>query len=170
MDYFTLIKERYSCRDISDKPVEQEKIDKILEAAIIAPTAHNIQPFKIWVITKAEDIEKIKETTPCTNGASLFFVVGANKETGWVRKYDQKSFADVDAAIVGTHMMLAVEELGLATTWVGHFKNEKLTEAFPQMKGYDLIAMFPVGYAKEEAKPIPMHFERKSVDELVEIV
>ena len=111
MDYFTLIKERYSCRDISDKPVEQEKIDKILEAAIIAPTAHNIQPFKIWVITKAEDIEKIKETTPCTNGASLFFVLGANKETGWVRKYDLKSFAVVVAAIVGTHMMLAVEEL-----------------------------------------------------------
>ena len=168
MEFLELARKRYSCRDISDRTVEQEKIDKILEAAVIAPTAHNIQPFKIWVINKPEDVEKVKETTPCTNGASLFFVVGSDVETGWTRKYDQKDFADIDAAIVGTHMMLEIEALGLSTTWVGHFKNEKLAELFPQMKGYNLIAMFPVGYAKEDAKPIPMHFERKSVDELVE--
>lgn len=168
MDFLELVSKRYSCRDISDKPVEQEKIEKIIKSAIVAPTAHNIQPFKIWIIDKSEDIEKIKETTPCTHGAPLFFVVGANKETGWIRKYDQKSYAEIDAAIVATHMMLEIEALGLSTTWVGHFKNEKLAENFPQMKGYELIAIFPVGYAKEDAKPIPMHFERKSENELVE--
>ena len=170
MDFMELIKKRYSCRKLAETPVEKEKIDKILEAAIVAPTAHNIQPFRIWVIDKADDVEKIKETTPCTNGASLFFVVGAKTDEGWVRKYDQKPFADVDAAIVGTHMMLEIEELGLATTWVGHFKSALLAEKFPQMQGYELIAIFPVGYAAEDSEPIPMHFERKSVDELVEFV
>ncbi|MGI5931275.1 MAG: nitroreductase family protein [Eubacterium sp.] len=57
-EFLELAKKRYSCRKLSDKPVEEEKVQKILEAALAAPTAHNMQPEKIWVITKKEDIEK----------------------------------------------------------------------------------------------------------------
>ena len=167
MDFLEMAGKRFSCRNISDKPVEKEKIDKIIKAAIAAPTAHNLQPFHIWVIKKEEDIAKLKETTPCTFGASLFFVVGAKEEEGWIRKFDGRKFADVDATIVGTHMMLEIEDLGLATTWVGHFDSLKLKELFPMMEGHDLIAIFPVGYACEDAKPIPAHYERKGVDEIV---
>lgn len=167
MEFLELAKERYSCRKFADKKVEEEKIVKILEAAQVAPTAHNIQPFQIWVIEKDEDIEKIKAATPCHFDAKLFFVLGANEEKGWIRKYDGRKFADVDTAIVGTHMMMEIQDLGLATTWVGHFKPEVMKEGFPVMEGYDLFAIFPVGYAAEDAKPIDMHFERKSMDELV---
>ena len=76
-------------------------------------------------------------------------------------------FADVDAAIVGTHMMMEIQDLGLATTWVGHFKSQVMVEQFPMMEGHNLIAIFPVGYAAEDAKPIDMHFERKAVETLV---
>lgn len=168
MDFLTLSKERYSCRAMSDKKVEQEKIEKILEAAKLAPTAVNKQPFHIWVTDKPEDIEKIKETTTMTFNAPLFFVVGADAESAWTRKYDQRNFADVDAAIVATHMMMEIEDLGLSTTWVGHFNAPKFKELFPKCANYDLVAMFPVGYADESAKPAGLHFKRKDISEFVD--
>ena len=168
MAFLELAEKRYSCRSISDRPVEEEKIEKILRAAQVAPTACNLQPFKIWVIDKDEDVDKIKETTRGTFGAHLFFVVGADNSQGWNRKYDGRNFADVDASIVATHMMMAIEDLGLATTWVGSFDNRKLAELFPMMEGYDLVAIFPVGYANEDAKPFDLHEKTKSLDELVE--
>ena len=168
MDFLTLAQQRYSCRAMSDKKVEQEKIEKILKAAQLAPTAVNKQPFHIWVTDKPEDIEKIKSTTTMTFDASLFFIVGAEAETAWVRKYDQRNFADVDASIVATHMMMEIEDLGLATTWVGHFNAPKFKELFPQCANYDLVAMFPVGYASEEAKPAGLHFKRKEISEFAE--
>lgn len=167
MEFLELAKQRYSCRKFAERTVEEDKIAKILEVAQVAPTAHNIQPFKIWVVEKEEDIEKIKLATPCHFDAKLFFVLGANADEGWTRKYDDRKFADVDTSIVGTHMMMEIQDLGLATTWVGHFKSQVMAEQFPMMAGYDLIGIFPVGYAAEDAKPIDMHFQRKSMDELV---
>lgn len=167
MDFYELAKARYSCRKLSDKPVEQEKVKKILEAAQAAPTAHNMQPEHIWVITKPEDIEQIKEATTCTFGAGLFFVVGSKNEDGWVRDADGRPFADVDASIVGTHIMMEVKDLGLDTTWGGWFDPNVMKKNFPQMEGYDLIAIFPVGYALPEAHPSHMHADRKKIDEIV---
>ena len=167
MDFYELAKARYSCRKLSDKPVEQEKIQKILEVAQAAPTAHNMQPEHIWVITRPEDIEKVKEATSCTFGAGLFFVVGAKNENSWVRDADGRSFADVDASIIGTHIMLEVKDLGLDTTWVGWFDPNVMRKNFPQMEGYDLIAIFPVGYALSEAHPSRLHEDRKAMDEIV---
>ena len=168
MDFLTLSKERYSCRLMSDRQVEQEKIEKILEAARLAPTAVDKQPFHIWYTEDEAVIAKIRETTHFTFSAPLFFIIGAKKEEAWTRKYDQRNFADVDAAIVATHMMMEIQDLGLSTTWVGHFDAPKLMELFPQCAGYDLIAMFPTGYADEKAEPAGKHFERKEISELAE--
>ncbi|WP_288885498.1 nitroreductase family protein [uncultured Eubacterium sp.] len=167
MEFLELAKKRYSCRSISDKPVEDEKIEKILKAGMLAPTAVNFQPFKIWVVKSKEGVEKIGEITTCTFGAPLFFVVGGLEESAWNRKYDGKNFADVDASIVATHMMLEVEDLGLASTWVANFDAVKIKELFPEMADYNLIAMFPVGYANSDAKPSDRHELSKSRDELV---
>ena len=167
MGFLELAKERYSCRKISDRPVEQEKVQKILEAALAAPTAHNMQPEHIWMITKPADIEKVKEATTCTFGAGLFFVVGAKKEDGWIRDADGRSFADVDAAIVGTHIMMEVKDLGLDTTWVGWFDPNVMRKNFPDMEGYDLVAIFPVGYALPEAHPSRLHSDRKKQEDVV---
>ena len=157
MDFLELAKKRYSCRSISDKPVEDEKIEKILKAGMLAPTAVNFQPFKIWVVKSAEGVEKIGKITTCTFGAPLFFVVGGLEANAWNRKYDGKNFADVDASIVATHMMLEVEDLGLASTWVANFDAVKIKELFPEMTDYNLIAIFPVGYANSDAKPSERH-------------
>lgn len=168
MEFIKLAEKRYSCRNISDKNVEKDKIDKIIEAARLAPTACNLQPFKIWIIQNEEHIRKVEATTGATFGAKLFFVIGAQNDLGWIRKYDKRNFADVDASIVATHMMMEIEDLGLSTTWVGHFDAEKMKKLFPPMAGYDLIALFPVGYAEEDAEPADLHEKRKPAEELTE--
>lgn len=167
MDFLNLSRDRYSVRKFNDQPVEQEKIDLILKSAMEAPTACNWQPFKVWVIRSPEAVEKVYETTPYTFGTKLFFVIGGNPDTAWIRKYDGKSFADVDATIVATQMMLAIHELGLGTTWVGSFDEGKLKAAFPEMEGYSLIAMFPTGYPAEDAEPSRLHLASKEKAELV---
>lgn len=77
-----------------------------------------------------------------------------------MRPFDKKNFADVDASIAATHIMLAIEDLGLGTTWVAHFDAPKLKELFPEMADYELVAIFPVGYPAEDAAPSPRHTER----------
>ncbi len=170
MEFLELAKKRYSCRKFSDKPVEKTLIDQIIESAIVAPTAVNKQPFKIWVMESEEAKETIRQITRYTFGAETFLVVGYKEDEAWVRKYDSRNFADIDASIVATHMMMEIEDLGLATTWVGYFDAPKLKELCPQMAGYGLIAIFPIGYAAEDAEPSPRHSERRGKEELVEVL
>ncbi len=169
MDFLTLAKKRYSCRKLSDRPVEAEKINTILQAALAAPTACNKQPFRIWVMESPEALAKVKAscTQPFIQPCPVVFVIGGDPDSAWVRDYDGKNFVDVDASIVETHILLAVEDQGLATTWIGHFDPAKLIEQFPDMKGYSLTALFPVGYAAEDAEPAPLHTASCSEEELI---
>lgn len=170
MDFLSLAHERYSCRRFCADPVEQDKVDKIIEAAIASPTAVNYQPYKIWIIQKPEDLEKVAQTTQYTFHAPMIFAVGGRPEEAWVRKYDAKNFVDVDASIVATHMMLEIQDLGLGTTWVGSFDEEKLKELFPSMKGYNIVALFPTGYPAENAHPSKLHTTRKEKEQVVEVL
>ena len=172
MEFFRLAKERYSCRKFSDRPVEDEQLDMILEAGISAPTAKNVQPVKIWVIRSEDALEKVKASTPFKwmSNASAVLVVGGKSEGAFVRPSDNRNFEDVDASIVATHIMLAIHDLGLGSTWVGLFDVPKLKEFFPDMKDYDLVAMFPIGYPADDAEPSERHAVRKDKAELVKYI
>lgn len=172
MDFLTLAKARYSVRKLTDRPVEQEKIDKIIEAAIVAPTACNLQPFKIWVLQSADALAKVGQTTPFqfVKEAPVVFVIGGNSEEAWKRRFDGHNFVEVDTSIAATHMMLEAHDLGLGTTWVGHFDPNKMCERFPEMKGYELLCVFGVGYPAEDSTPADGHTASKSVDELVAVL
>ena len=168
MSFLDLAKKRYSCRKLSAQPVEEEKLQKILEAGNLAPTAHNNQPLHIWLLESAEAMEKVSQTTSFIFGAPVAFVVGSKADDAWVRPFDKKNFADVDASIAATHMMLAIEDLRLGTTWVAHFDAPKLKELFPEMADYELVAIFPVGYPAEDAAPSPRPAERVGVEKLAD--
>ena len=170
MDFLELAKERFSCRSLKCTRIDKELINKIIEAGIAAPTAVNKQPYKIWYMQSPEAKERIKEVTRFDFNADTFLVVGSKEDEAWVRKYDGKNFADVDASIVATHMMLEIQDLGLRTTWVGHFNAPKLKELCPQMNGYELIAIFPIGYPAEDGVPSERHEDRKSVEEVVQVL
>ena len=167
MRFLQLAQERYSCRKFSDRPVEPDKLDRILEAARVAPTATNAQPYHIWVLQSPEALESIRACTSCHFNAQVLLLVGAKADGAWVREFDGRNFADVDASIVATQLMLAVQDEGLGTTWVGWFDAPKVKQLFPETESYDLVALFPIGHPAPDAAPAPRHSQRRPLGEMV---
>lgn len=167
MEFNTVLQRRYSCRAFSPTPVEQEKVDRILEAGRIAPTAVNKQPVHLWAISNPGTLEAIKGVTRSSYGAPLILVVGCRPADAWVRRYDGKNGAEVDASIVATYLMLAAENEGLATLWVGSFDPALLSGILPGSEGYELVAMINVGYPAPESQPSPMHGARKAMHDFL---
>ena len=167
MDFKQLAAERYSCRQFTDQKVDDALVEQIIATANLAPTAVNKQPFKIFWMKSEKAQQDIHAVTRFTFGAQTFLVVGYKNEEGWVRSFDQHPFAETDASIVATHMMLEITNLGLATTWVGYFDEPKLKSMYPEMQDYTLTAIFPIGYAAEEGGPSPRHEMRKSHEEIL---
>lgn len=170
MTFQELAEKRYSCRSFSDRKVDKKIVEKIIKAGITAPTAVNTQPFKIFWLNSENAKENLRQVCSFTFGADTFLIVGYKEDEGWVRSFDQRNFADIDAGIVATHMLLEIEDSGLNTTWVGHFDAPRLQSLYPEMQGYHLIALFPIGYAADNAAPAPRHFKRKSTEEVLEIL
>lgn len=167
MEFGQLIKERYSVRKFSDKPVEDDTVQAILEAARVAPTAVNKQPQRILVLRSAESMEKLKKCKPYAFNAPMAIVVCCNKDEAWVRPYDNYNSAVIDAAIVATHVMLAVHDLGLGSTWVGHFDPAAFRTLFNVPANIEPVAIFPIGYLAPDAKPAHLHEKRRSLEETV---
>ena len=167
MDFAKLSAERYSLRKFSDRPVEAEKLAAILEAGRNAPTAHNLQPQRIFVLRSPEALEKADACTAAHFHPPVILVVAYDPEAAWKRETDGKNHGEIDAAIAATQMMLAAADLGLGTTYVGMFEPEKLLAAFPEMAGLCPIAMLPLGYPAEGAHPSRLHADRKPLAELV---
>ena len=166
MEFNDVLNRRYSCRAFAARGVEQEKVERILEAGRIAPTAVNKQPVHIWAVSNPATLEAIKGVTRSNYGAPLILVVGCRPADAWVRRYDGKNGAEVDAAIVATYLMLAAENEGLATLWVGSFDPALLRGILPGAEDYELVAMINVGYPSADSQPSPMHSERKTIEEL----
>ena len=167
MDFTTLIRNRYSCRAFDPREVEQEIVDRILEAGRIAPTAVNRQPVHVWAVTDAATLAAIQGVTRSNYGAPVLLVVGCRPADAWVRRYDGKNGAEVDASIVATYLMLAAENEGLATLWVGSFDPALLSGLLPDTEGYELVAMINVGYPAPESAPSDKHGQRIGLDEFV---
>ncbi|MCI6320390.1 MAG: nitroreductase family protein [Clostridiales bacterium] len=167
MEFLQLSEARYSLRKFSDRPVEAEKLAAILEAGRNAPTAHNLQPQRIFVLRSPEALEKADACTAAHFHPPVILVVAYDPEAAWKRETDGKNHGEIDASIAATQMMLEAADLGLGTTYVGMFEPEKLLAAFPEMAGLCPIAMLPLGYPAEGAHPSRLHADRKPLEELV---
>ena len=162
-DFLQLAHDRYSCRDLSDKPVEAEKIDALVGAAVAAPTAVDKQPWHLWVVTDPDAVARLSACTRFSFGARVILMLGARADEAWVRKYDGRNFADVDASIVGTHIMLAAHDLGLGTVIMGVFDRKRLQAYLEIPQDQELMALIAVGHPAEVG-PAP---KRKDVDVLL---
>ena len=167
MEFLQLSEARYSLRKFSDRPVEAEKLAAILEAGRNAPTAHNLQPQRIFVLRSPEALEKADACTAAHFHPPVILVVAYDPEAAWKRETDGKNHGEIDASIAATQMMLEAADLGLGTTYVGMSEPEKLLAAFPEMAGLCPIAMLPLGYPAEGAHPSRLHADRKPLEELV---
>ena len=167
MELFELAKARYSVRKFADKPVEEEKLQKVLAAGALAPTAKNQQPQKIYVLESAEAIEKIRGITRCAFNAPVVLLVCGCKDQAWVNPFNDRSSAEMDCSIVTTQMMLQAQELGLGTCWVCWFDTALTKQTFNIPENEEVFALLPLGYPAESSKPSSMHDSRKALEETV---
>jgi len=164
MEFFDLIQNRYSVRAYQAKPVEQEKLQKVLEAANLAPTAANRQPFKIIVIHtegKEAELKRIYHRDWFSQ-APLVIGICAIKSEAWSRR-DGKNYADVDATIAMDHLILAAADQGLGTCWVAAFDPAAAREILGLPDDVEPVAFTPLGYPADEMKAK----KRRSLEEIV---
>lgn len=165
MNFWDLVKKRYSVRKYSDRPVEEEKIRKILEAARLAPSAVNYQPRHFIVITDGELKAQIAEayTRDWFQEAPVVIVALGDHQQAWHRR-DGKDHCDIDVAIAVDHLTLAATSLGLGTCWVCAFDAEKVHSILDLPPHLEAVALIPLGYPADDGAP---ERERKGLDALV---
>ena len=117
MNFLEIAKSRYSVRDYTSQKVEQEKLEKILFAAHVAPTAANLQPVRLIVVQEDEGLNKIGKAANLY-GAPLAIIVCSEHTKAWTRPFDRKQTVDIDASILTDHMMMEATELGLGSVWI----------------------------------------------------
>lgn len=167
MSFLELARSRFSVLEYEHRPVESEKIDAIIEAAIAAPTACNNQPQRILVIDSDELRAKLNEVVPSKYYVPVAFLVCYDRESCWVRPMDGKPSGDIDASIATTHMMLEATELGLGSIWVMYWDPDKMKEAFCLDERLEPVALLIAGYRADTAKPRHGHLNRKSRAEII---
>ncbi len=166
MEFNKVLEKRYSCRSYSNKEVEEEKIQKILEAGNLAPTAKNTQCQKIYVLKDKEVIKKIESVKGMFN-APVVLVVCGDRERECMRFFTKESLMETDLAIVTTYMMLEATNQGLASCWVCYFNEAKTKELLNMPENYEPYNLLLLGYPDENGTPSPRHFERRDLTDTV---
>jgi nitroreductase len=165
MAFHDLIEARYSVRAYTPGAVPEEKLQAVLEAARLAPTAANRQPFRLIVIPTAgreAELRRIYNRDWFVTPPFVICICSVPAE-GWVRT-DGKLYTDVDAAIAMDHLILAATELGLGTCWVAEFDPAAAREVLNLPEGQEPVAFTPLGYAADRPRPKT----RKPLSELVQ--
>lgn len=164
MDLYEAIKSRYSVRSYLNKPVEQEKLDRILDAARLAPSGSNRQPWKFVVVRDAETRKRL---------------VGACCDQGFVGQAPVVIAAmglmpdrvmrcgvpgdPVDVAIALEHVSLAATAEGLGTCWIGAFHQDQLRAVLGVPRHVKVVGVMTLGYPADRARPKT----RKSIKEII---
>lgn len=153
-EYIKLIKKRHSVRDFLSDPLPQEVIDDMLEAARLAPSSQNRQPWRYIVIT---DADKIKELVKHTGllGLSNYFIkdapclVIACADMKQNLRVNQQDYYLVDVAISFHQMILAAWAHNVGSCWMAAFNEKKLARYLKLPRHHRIVAMSPFGYPKE---------------------
>lgn len=169
MSFVDLAKRRYSARKYLDKPVEKEKLLKVLEAGRIAPSAANYQPWHFIVLQEKKNRMEFAE---CYRGdflkhAPVIIVICGDHNKVWKRRYDGKDHCDVDISIAVDHMTLAATDLGLGTCWICAFEPEKCKEILKLPSHIEPIVVLPMGYPSDEADSNRHDMKRLKLEEIV---
>ena len=167
MEFREAVKKRYSCKKFNGVKVEQEKLEAILEAGRLAPTAKNLQEQHIYVVQSDEMLAKIDALTPCRYNAPTVLVVAFDKNNVFTYPGEKRDSGVEDASIVATHMILAAEDEGVDSCWVNFFDPDKAAEALGLPENEEILMLMDLGYAAEGAGPLPNHESRKPLSETV---
>lgn len=167
MEFKDVIVARYSCKKFSGRPVEKEKLEAILNAGRVAPTAKNLQEQRVYVVQSEAGLSRIDAVTPCRYGAPTVLVVAFDRENVFTYPGEKRDSGVEDATIVATHMILAAADAGVDSCWVNYFDPEKLAGALELPDNEEVLMVMDLGYAAEGAGPLPGHSSRKALNETV---
>jgi nitroreductase len=164
MQFQDLIKQRRSVRAYRPDPVEDEKLQQVLEAARLAPSAANYQPFQLIVVHTAGREEALKDLyqREWILQAPILILACGDPGQAWMNP-NGSSYLLVDVAIAVDHLTLAAAELGLGTCWIASFDPVVAREAFQLPRDIESLILVPLGYPADEPQPK----ERKPLRELV---
>lgn len=148
MNFLELALQRSSVRDYQPKAVEREKLLQVLEAARIAPSAANFQPWQFVVFTDPDILKLIYPLYPreWLITAPVILLALGDHDKGWHRGKDGKDFTQVDVAIAIDHLTLAATELGLGSCWICNFDVENCRKLFTIPDNLEPIALISIGY------------------------
>ncbi len=169
MTFNETLSQRYSCRDYSDRPVDRRLLGEILEAARLAPSACNRQPWRFIVIDRPDDTAGREAVTaaygrPWIATAPAYIIACGLPAEGWTRPFDEHSHIDVDIAIAVEHLCLSATEHGLATCWVCNFDPAVLRGKLGLDDKLTPVAILPVGYPASDKIPAK---NRKQPEEII---
>lgn len=167
-EFIELAKKRYSVRSYLDKPVEDEKLNYVLECGRIAPSAANLQPWLIYVIRDREMRMKIDKTygREWIRHAPVLLVFCGDHSKAWKRA-DEKDHTDIDVSIIIDHITLAAAEQDLGTCWICNFDSAKCREILDLPDHIEPIAYLPLGYPANIPDDRSRHLNRKPLDEII---
>ncbi len=166
--FLELAKARSSVRNYLDKPVEEEKLQYILECGRVAPSAANYQPWHIILIREPGMRRKLGATynRAWFLMAPVVLVICGDHTAGWKRA-DGKDHTDIDAAIIIDHMTLAAAEQGLGTCWICNFDAALCRKELRLPENLEPVAYLPIGYPGISGDDHARHPNRKSMNEII---
>jgi len=165
MDFQELIRVRRSVRGYKADPIDEDVLARILGAARVAPTACNLQPFRIVVVSDPQTRARMKAVYARDwFGAAPVLLIGCVEPARAWKRADGWNAAEVDLAIVMDHMVLAATEAGLGTCWVCAFDEAKAKEILRVPAEARVVAMVTLGYS--DGSP-PRPFARQPLADLV---
>jgi nitroreductase len=166
MEFFDVLRLRRSVRSYRTQPVEEEKLKRIFESANMAPSAGNLQAYKVQVVreqAKRDALVKAAHDQGFISQAPVCLVFCADPERSKT-KYGKRGvelYCIQDATIAGCYAMLTAANLGLATVWIGDFDEKKVKEIIG-LKSERPVAMFSLGYGAEQPAASP----RRAIEEI----
>jgi nitroreductase len=166
--FLELAKTRFSLRNYLEKPVEEDKLMYVLEAARIAPSAANFQPWH-FIVIRDEEMRKMAGSTYNRQWfmkAPVIILLCGDHKASWKRA-DGKDHCDIDIAIAADHMTLAAAEAGLGTCWVCNFDAKKTIELFNLPDHIEPVAYLSLGYPDIIDDNGARHLIRKKLEEIV---
>jgi len=175
-----IIQERYSVRDYADRPVEEEKLQTILEAARLAPSASNSQPWHFYVVRNKEKIAALAGKMPLGTKvvinsfmaeAPVIIVATAGPIDFLHRMMSfivNKNWYYLDLGIALEHMVLTAWDMGIGSCWIGWFDEKKVKQLLDIPNNEEVTALLTLGYPKEGSVPHPKI--RKNLGEISKII
>ncbi|MBR1444666.1 MAG: nitroreductase family protein [Firmicutes bacterium] len=171
MDFLDLAKNRYSERYFDSKKIEQDKLDEILEAGRIVPTACNYQPQRFYLIRSEDGLEKLNTVTHFHYNVPLMILVCYDIREVWKNPsdsyYQNYNSGEQDASIAATTMMYEAEELGIHTIWIRGFDSKTVVDTYNLPEYIIPVMMLGLGYPNEKAKANAWHFKRNPIENFV---